>query len=148
MEALKNKSSSLASTVRWVARILCILAIAFISLFALDVFEEGSLGQKILAFLLHMVPSFVLIIILVIAWKHELVGGIAIALIGLAMAFFIYILNYGRPLNLAARSGRGSPGLQAFGIAAMVSAPFIIAGVLFIISSFLHRPKKLTAQTP
>jgi hypothetical protein len=151
MEAPKNKSSRLASTIRWVARILCILAIAFISLFAVDVFTEGaslSLGQKIVAFLMHMIPSFVLIIALIIAWKHELVGGILIALIGLATAVYVYIANYHRLLNAASKGFRiGSPGLRALGIFAMINLPFIIVGVLFIISYFLHRPKKLTAQT-
>jgi len=138
MEAPKNKSSSLASTVRWAARILCILAIAFVSLFALDVFEQGSLGQKIIAFLLHMIPSFVLIIVLIIAWKREIVGGIAIALIGLATAPFVYNLNYHRSLS-------ASIGLKN---AALLCVPFILVGVLFIISYWLHRPKKLTGQTP
>jgi hypothetical protein len=125
------------------------LFIAFLSLFSFDVFEEGTgLGQEILAFLLHMIPSFVLIILLIIAWKHELAGGIVIALMGLAASPFIYSLNYRRLLNMASRGWRGSPGLQALGIVAMVSAPFIIAGILFIISYFLHRPKALTPQRP
>ena len=139
MEAPKNKSSRLASTIRWVARILCILAIAFISLFAVDVFTEGaslSLGQKIVAFLMHMIPSFVLIIALIIAWKHELVGGILIALIGLATAVFISTRR-GMPFNR-----------RSLQTVATINVPFIIVGVLFIISYFLHRPKKLTTQTP
>ena len=123
----------------WVARILCILAIAFISLFAVDVFTEGasfSLGQKIVAFLMHMIPSFVLIIALIIAWKHELVGGILIALIGLATAVFI-------------STRRGMPfDRRSLQTVATINVPFIIVGVLFISSYFLHRPKKLTTQTP
>lgn len=138
MGAPKNKSSALASTIRWMARVLCVLAVAFISLFALDVFSEGAgLGQKIVAFLLHMIPSFALIIVLIIAWKHELVGGILITLIGLAGSTFIYSLN-------DRRSQSASIGLQT---AAMIGAPFVIAGLLFMISYFLHRPKTLTAQT-
>jgi hypothetical protein len=54
-------------------RILSIFAIGFISLFALDSFEHGTLGEQILAFLLHMIPSLVLTIILAIAWKWELI---------------------------------------------------------------------------
>jgi len=138
MEVTKNKSSALASTIRWMARVLCVLALAFISLFALDVFSEGAgLGQKIVAFLLHMIPSFVLIIALIIAWKHELVGGILITLIGLTGSTYVYSLNYGRSHSV-------SRGLQT---AAMIGAPFVIVGLLFMISYFLHRPKTLTAQT-
>ena len=137
MEATKNKSSALASTIRWMARVLCVLALAFISLFALDVFSEGAgLGQKIVAFLLHMIPSFVLIIALIIAWKHELVGGILITLIGLASSTYVYSLNYGRSHSV-------SMGLRS---AAMIGVPFVIVGLLFMISYFLHRPKTLAAQ--
>jgi hypothetical protein len=137
MEVPKGKSSRLASTITWAARILGILAIAFISLFALDVFSEGvGLGQKIVAFLLHMIPSFVLIIALIIAWKHELVGGILITLIGLASSTYVYSLNFGRSHSV-------SIGLQT---AAMISAPFVVVGLLFIISYFLHRLKTLAAQ--
>jgi len=139
MEAPKNKSPRPASTIGWAARILCVLAIAFISLFALDVFSEGAgLGQKLVAFLLHMIPSFVLIIFLIIAWKHELVGGILITLIGLAASAFVYSLNYGRSHSV-------SMGLRA---AALIGAPFVIVGLLFVISYFLHRPKPQAAQTP
>jgi hypothetical protein len=138
MEAPKNGSTPLSSAIRWAARILCALAVALISLFAFDVFSEGAgIGQKIAAFLLHMIPSFVLIIALIIAWKHELVGGILITLIGLASSTYVYGLNYGRSHSV-------SIGLQT---AAMISAPFVVVGLLFIISYFLHRPKKLTAQT-
>jgi hypothetical protein len=138
MEVPKNKSSALASTIRWMARVLGVLAIAFISLFSLDVFSEGvGLGQKIVAFLLHMIPSFVLIIFLIIAWKHELVGGILITLIGLVSSTYVYRLNYGRSYSV-------SMGLQS---AAMIGLPFVIVGLLFMISYFLHRPRTLTAQS-
>jgi len=137
METQKNKSSRLASMIGWAARVLCVLAIAFISLFALDVFSEGAgLGQKIVAFLLHMIPSFALIIVLIIAWKHELVGGILIMLIGLAGSTFIYSFNY-------RGSQSASIGLRN---AALIGAPFVVVGILFIISHFLRRPKTLAAQ--
>jgi hypothetical protein len=137
MEVPKAKSRRSASTIRWAARILGILAIAFISLFALDVFSEGvGLGQKVVAFLLHMIPSFVLLIALIIAWKHELGGGILIVLIGLAASVFVYSLNAGR-------SHSASTGLRA---AAMIGAPFVLAGLLFIISHLLRRPKTLAVQ--
>ena len=152
MEAPKNKSSPLASTIRWVARILCILAIVFIGMWALEAVEgKVGLGRQILGFL--MAPPFLmsvtLIIILIIAWKRELVGGILIALIGLATAAYVYISTYHRFLHTASKGFRiGSPGRQALNFVAMISLPLIIVGVLFIISYFLHRPKKLTTQTP
>jgi hypothetical protein len=137
MEVPKNRSPRPASTIRWAARTLGILAIAFISLFALDAFEEGAgLGQKIVVFLLHMIPSFGLIIVLIIAWKLELVGGILMTLAGLAASAFVYSLNYGRSHSVPR-------GLQT---AAMIGVPFVIVGLLFMISHFLHRPKTPAAQ--
>jgi hypothetical protein len=146
MEALINKSSPLASTIRWVARILCLLAIVFIGMWSVEAVEgKVGLGRQILGFL--MAPPFllsvVLIIILIIAWKRELVGGILFALIGLATAPF----NYHSTFNMASRGWTGSPGLQALKIVAMFDLPFVIVGVLFIISYFLHRPKKLTTSS-
>ncbi len=145
MEAPKNKPPRLASTIRWVARILCILAIAFISLFSAEAVEgKVGLGRQIVGFL--TAPPFLmavlLIVILIIAWKRELVGGILIALIGLATALYAYIFNVSKSRQM------GSPDPRALNIVVLISLPFIIVGVLFIISDFLHRPKRLTAQTP
>jgi hypothetical protein len=61
-------------------RIVSISFICLIGLFALDVFEEP---QWLLALLIHLIPSYVLIILTVIAWKNELLGGILYILAGL-----------------------------------------------------------------
>ena len=61
----------------WVPRILCILFIIFLSLFSLDVFGEGyGFWESILAFLIHNIPVFIAIIVLVIAWRWEWVGAV------------------------------------------------------------------------
>jgi hypothetical protein len=150
MEAPKNKSSRLASTIRWVARILCILAIVFSGIFALEAVEgKVGLGRQILAFL--MAPPFLmsvlLIIILIIAWKHELLGGILVPLIWLATAAYVSVSTYHRFLHRASKGFQ--PGLQHVrNFVAMISLPLIIVCVLFIISYFLHRPEKLWHTWP
>ena len=79
----------------WAPRILAIVAILFISVFSLDAFQPGMpLADKILAWLMHMIPSFVLIIILVIAWKWENIGGIIFLSLGMAFTPFIFWGNY------------------------------------------------------
>ena len=85
-----------ASIIGWIARILCIAAIAFISIFALDAFDHGSFGEKLLAFAMHMIPSFILALALWYAWKHELGGGILFLVIGIVTAFLVYRMNYER----------------------------------------------------
>ncbi len=59
----------------WTPRLLSILFIAFVSLFALDVFQE-SLGfwRTIVALAIHLVPSFALLAALIVAWRWEWVG--------------------------------------------------------------------------
>jgi hypothetical protein len=68
----------------WAPRVLSIAFIAFLSLFALDVFD-GRLGfwQTVLALLLHLIPVFVLIAVLILAWRWEWVGAVLYAAAGL-----------------------------------------------------------------
>jgi hypothetical protein len=69
----------------WTPRILTIVFILFLGLFALDVFEgDQSLIKKLGGFLIHLIPNFVLIVILIVAWKYEWVGTIAFTLVGIA----------------------------------------------------------------
>ncbi len=118
----------------WTPRIICILAILFVSIFALDAFGEGmTLWQQIKAFLMHLIPSFVLLIILIVAWKFELVGGIIFTLIGVIFSPIIFIHN----LNM------NDSVWISFGIIITITFPFIVTGVLFIIS---HYQKKKVKQ--
>jgi hypothetical protein len=69
----------------WTPRILTIVFILFLGLFALDSFEgEQSMIKKIGGFFIHLIPNFVLIVVLIVAWKHEWVGTIAFTLVGIA----------------------------------------------------------------
>jgi hypothetical protein len=54
-------------------------------MFSLDVFGNGlTFWQTVVAFLMHNIPVFVLIVVLIISWKREIVGGVAFILAGLA----------------------------------------------------------------
>ena len=116
----------------WTARILCILAILFISLFALDsVSSERTFWQNATALLMSLIPSFVLLAALIIAWKWEKTGGIILTIIGLALSIFVFVLNYKRNQFSVANSLKN---------ALILAIPFVLAGILFIISH--HRKKK------
>jgi hypothetical protein len=116
--------------VHWVPRILCILAILFISIFALDSFSpERTFWQNMGAFLLHLIPSFVLIALLIIAWKWELIGGIIFTIIGLVMSPLIYSHNF--RMNQSAG--------KSLGAILIVTVPFIVVGILFIVSHFMKK---------
>ena len=61
----------------WTPRFAGILFILFISLFALDIFDEqlGFWGT-IVGLFMHLIPSILLTIALIIAWKWEWVGAV------------------------------------------------------------------------
>ncbi|MBE9469456.1 MAG: hypothetical protein IMY72_14210 [Bacteroidetes bacterium] len=110
----------------WLPRLMCILAIFFISLFAADSFSAGlTIWQQLGAFAIHLIPSFVLIILLLIAWKWEFIGGLIFILIGLGLSPFVYIQNY--QMNHSV--------WMSLGIIASITMPFVIVGILFIISN-------------
>ena len=80
----------LAKWLYWSPRICCIGLVAFMSLFALDVFEEGySLGEMLLAFLMHMLPMILLAIVLAIAWRYPWVGAVIFGVAALLFSAFI-----------------------------------------------------------
>jgi hypothetical protein len=63
------------------------LYIAFLSMFALDVFREEHGFWRILAALsIHLIPSFVLIVGLILAWRWEWISA---ALYGAAGVLYI-----------------------------------------------------------
>ena len=122
--------STLEKVLLWLPRDLCIIAILFVSMFSLDAFEPGvPFSQQILAFLMHSIPSFILLAALILAWKRELWGGIIIGLIGLATAPFVYSLNYSRNHSIGA----------SLVVILLINIPFIVIGILFIVSYWVKR---------
>jgi hypothetical protein len=116
--------------IHWTPRILCMLAILFVSMFALDSFDPAySLGHQLVAFLRHMIPSFILVVFLVIAWKWELIGGIILLAIALGFTPFIYMHNYAMNHSV----------LVSLSVILMINFPFMITGALFVLSHFLKR---------
>jgi len=89
----------------WLPRLLSILFIIFISLFALDVIGQSG---WFFGLLVHLIPSYFLTAFTVIAWKNEKVGGFLFLLAG----FGLLILTR----------------FEAF----MVAIPAFIIGVLFL----------------
>jgi len=71
----------------WLPRIITILFILFISMFALDIFD-ANLGfwGTILGLFMHLLPTIILTLILVIFWKKSIV------LAGMWLAFGIWYI--------------------------------------------------------
>ncbi len=120
----------------WLPRIICILAILLVSMFALDAFEPGrTIWQQLGAFAIHLIPSYILLAFLIIAWKWELIGGIMFMVIGLALSPTIYMHNY----NM-----NHSVGLSLV-IILTITFPFVFVGVLFVVSHYFKIKNRKTA---
>ena len=86
----------------WAPRILSIAFIAFLSIFALDVFDgHHSFWQTVLAFIIHQIPVLVLIGALMLAWRWEWIGSALYCLAGLA--YMAWVLSMSRPVPLPMR---------------------------------------------
>lgn len=122
----------MAKMLYWTPRIAGIVIILFISLFALDVFETGySLGEMLLGFLMHLIPSIGLAIVLALAWRWEWVGFFAFLIGGL---FF-------------ARSFIFNP-LEELGVFILFSLPLLAIALLFLANArWLRRREKPAGGT-
>lgn len=72
-----------------IANILIIVYILFISMFAFDIFGEAwPWWQILVGLLIHLIPSFVLIGILILANKKPLWGGIFFIIMSICFTIF------------------------------------------------------------
>ena len=67
----------------WAPRLLTVLFILFLGLFALDVFSEGyGPWETVVALFMHLIPHMILAVILIVAWRWEWVGAVFFFVIG------------------------------------------------------------------
>jgi hypothetical protein len=107
----------------WAPRALCIAFAVFTSLFALDVFNEGlGFWGTSLALLMHLVPTFVLLVALALAWRREWVGGIVFT----GLAVFYVAWGWNKPF------ARWSTFL-------LIAGPLALTGALFLLNWYDRR---------
>ena len=99
----------------WLPRVLGLAFVAFLSLFALDVFEYGSPLEIAVTLFMHLIPSFILLAVIAVAWRYELVG---------AAVFFAGGILY---IFLVVPSGHWTWSL-------FISGPAFLVGTLFLAS--------------
>ena len=102
-------------------RIIAGLGIAFISLFALDVFGSGSAIDVAIGLVMHLMPSFVLLAILALSWRWPMVSGLAF--LAISIAGFVLLSNLAW-------------------VNALLAGPFFLAGLLLVLGAYraLTRP--------
>lgn len=101
----------------WAARVIAIIYIVFISIFAFDVFggDEG-IGRILIRFLICLIPSIVLAVILVFAWRCEKIGGALFIVAGIV--FTIFFNTYKDIMTFL-----------------IISGPVFLVGILFLINA-------------
>ena len=110
----------------WTPRILGIIFILFLMIFSLDVFEPGlTIWQIVIGLFMHNIPALFLSVVLIISWKHEIVGGIVFILAGL---LYILILSLNRHFQWYMLSW-----------SLIISGPAFFIGILFLLNWFKNR---------
>ena len=108
----------------WLPRLLAIISLLFMTVFSFDEFGgEESFGLKMMGFLVHNIPVLILVAILIIAWKWELAGGALFILASVCGVVFFHSFS-GNPASI------------------IVIAPFLLAGLLFILHHILYHVVK------
>ena len=109
----------------WAPRLLGVLFAVFVSLFAVDVFDENlSIWQTLLAFTVHLVPAVIVALVLVVAWRWEAVGGLLF--LGTGVGYAIAVIAGNHPLSWIPA----------------ISGPLFLIGILFLLSGrFLPRTR-------
>ena len=97
----------------WTPRIVCIAFAAFLGIFALDVFSMPvDVGHKALALLMHLIPTGMVLVALMIVWRREWAGAVLFPL----LAVVHLVTTWGR--------------LDWSGYA-LIDGPLLLLGILF-----------------
>lgn len=117
-------NSSSRQLLFWSPRVLGILFAGFLGVFAFDVFGgEQSAGATVAAFLVHLLPSALVLAALAIAWRWEWVGCILFMGMGV-----LYLLPFW---------GNGPDALNYL----IMTAPLFLTGLLFCLNwHFTRKP--------
>jgi uncharacterized membrane protein YwzB len=108
----------------WIPRVLAIILIVFLSLFALDAFSgDASFIKKLGGFLRHLIPTFILVLTLLISRKKPLLGGSIFILLSIAFSFFF-------------KTYRSVPTFLA------ITFPVALVGILFIAFDLAAKKKR------
>jgi len=99
----------------YIPRVLAILFIAFLSIFALDVFSEYKGFNVIVPLFMHLLPEIILLIALIIFWKKDFVNAAIFLFIAI---FYIFVLGPGERISLYLT----------------ISGPALLVSILFLVN--------------
>ncbi len=115
----------------WVPRIISILFILFLTLFSFDVFGSGnSIWLELVGFVIHSLPSIVLIVILIFAWRNSLI---------LSIPFLGFGLWYLTMMIARAFLSSSISWYIAISWSLTIALPALLVGVLFLLDWILRK---------
>ena len=116
--------------VYWTPRLLSIVFILFLMLFSLDIFDlQLGFWGTILGLFMHNIPAFILLVIVIISWKHEIVGGVVFILAGI-----LYIARLLMTILM-----NPPPQWYMLSWSIQIAGPAFLIGILFLIGWFKKR---------
>lgn len=81
----------------WIPRIFGIIFALFMMVFSFDVFGQGEpVWRTALSFIIHNIPTIVLLVVMIFSWKRSWLGAIFFFVIGIV--FFILMPNKAKSL--------------------------------------------------
>jgi hypothetical protein len=105
----------------WAPRVLSIVFVAFLSLFATDVFDaHRGFWPTLQALGIHLIPTLVLIVALILAWRREWIGAVVYAV--MAVLYILWVTTMRRPVPAATR----------LSWAIMIAGPALLIAGLFL----------------
>ncbi|MBZ0178017.1 MAG: hypothetical protein K8F36_01910 [Melioribacteraceae bacterium] len=117
-------NTKISKVVYWSPRLLAVLFALFLSLFATDVFNQtGGFFSIAAAFLIHLIPAFIILIVLIISWKREWIGAFIYVFLG-----FYYIFKTFDKFD--------------YTTLAVISGPLFLMSILFFISWIVRKNKQ------
>jgi len=117
-----QKPENISKFIYWTPRVLSILFVLFLMVFSLDVFEPGLSAKEIaIGLFMHNIPALILLIVTIISWKHEIVGGITFIVAGIA--YIVIMLTIHR-FN----------GMDMWLPFLIIAGPAFLIGILFILN--------------
>jgi hypothetical protein len=99
----------------WIPRVLTVLISCFLSIFAFDVFDsKESFIRIILGLLIHLIPTFLMLIAFLFSFKNKSIAGFGMVFLGIV--FTLFFNTYESWINFA-----------------LISLPVLLAGALYLL---------------
>ena len=116
-------TTALERNLTWAPRVLTVCVAAFLSVVALDVFSEGRpFAWALFALAMHLIPSALVLLIVIIAWNFEWLGTVAAGALAL-----LYAQNLPWTNSL------------------IIAGPLVVVAALYAANALRHRHRMVSA---